>query len=735
MSAPERSPETASGRERSRGLLRGDWGPLDHRYAPARSWTTLAYPDDPCKTLVDEQGRLLYGFAAPDDDESALHRLSFRQVVAFRIRTSLPLESWSQSLEDAAIPRVRTVLTYPHAQLHLDALAHRSSGGERTDLVQWRILATKDDADVALWAQIQGAAGVRLALRSSAPATRLPLQEPGPGVATELWFAPQPVLPAPAFDFGPAGGAVTEPVTLARGESVEGTVGLLLGSDGGSDIGNDFAVSAAQHRRFWSGHGSGQRSMSLPDPGIQRFVTAAARTIHQLREVKDGVPQYQPGPSIYRGFWVLDGHFLLEAERYLGNDDAARRGLEALRSSLDTETGVVQVLPGHLKEPAVAVATLVRQAELGMELDELDRWWPTIQRTIDHLESLIVSDLSRPITPPAVGDGGLGGLREEYTSVLWWLAGIRAGLRGAGYLGRPTDRLGSLYAALRARALAWAERDAVLTDDGVRFWPMLRPGQGEHPFRPTVDAPLTPWARVTPLTSTYALAQSIYPGEVFGPEERVVTDLLALLASRDGEQGIPSGSGFLPHRALWTYAAPMYAQVALYAGDGHRAVRYLESFCNHASPTFAWREEQSLSTSEVGLQVGDMPHGWAAAELIRLLRHMVVLERGDELEILPGIPAAWFSSGERLHLERSPTRFGRVTVDLSYRSDDDWRLRLEVPSGGPATLARCRVHLPSEGTAQSPVRVDGIPHPGTYLDVAPGSHIVIQRGPYEATSV
>ena len=39
--------------------------------------------------------------------------------------------------------------------------------------------------------------------------------------------------------------------------------------------------------------------------------------------MKNGRLNFQVGPTVYRGLWVVDGHFLLEAARYLGYDAEA----------------------------------------------------------------------------------------------------------------------------------------------------------------------------------------------------------------------------------------------------------------------------------------------------------------------------------------------------------------------------------------------------------------------------
>jgi hypothetical protein len=58
------------------------------------------------------------------------------------------------------------------------------------------------------------------------------------------------------------------------------------------------------------------------------------------------------------------------------------------------------------------------------------------------------------------------------------------------------------------------------------------------------------------------------------------------------------------------------------------------------------------------------PHAWCSAEIVALLRNMLVRERGDGVQLLGAISPAWAGGGRRLALRDAPTRFGSVTVTL-----------------------------------------------------------------------
>ena len=174
---------------------------------------------------------------------------------------------------------------------------------------------------------------------------------------------------------------------------------------------------------------------------------------------------------------------------------------------------------------------------------------------------------------------------------------------------------------------------------------------------PTYPGAPEPWNRLNPGSATWALAQTIYPGEVFAPDDPLVRDFCHLLDLIDNEQGIPAETGWLPYRAVWSYSASFYAHVWLYVGRPDKAIDYLYAFANHAAPTRVWREEQSLRDTHHGQLFGDMPHNWASVEFIRLVRHALVFERGDVLELLPALPPEWLTPDRPLRLEDTPTPF------------------------------------------------------------------------------
>ena len=200
-----------------------------------------------------------------------------------------------------------------------------------------------------------------------------------------------------------------------------------------------------------------------------------------------------------------------------------------------------------------------------------------------------------------------------------------------------------------------------------------------------------PWLRPRPQTAQWALSHAIFPGLVFDKDDPIVRGHITLLQAST-QEGVPAETGWLWHESIWNYNASFAAHVYLWAGLQDWADRTFRGFLNHASPLYCWREEQSLQQALVGQDWGDMPHNWASAECVRYLRHMLLLEDGQSMRLLEGV-APSLGYGEPFRLEQSPTRFGRVTMQLEpLNKKEGWKLDFSLVPGQEAE----KVELPAE---------------------------------------
>lgn len=449
--------------------------------------------------------------------------------------------------------------------------------------------------------------------------------------------------------------------------------------------------------RYWQRLSLPYDRVVVPDAAVQAQLEAAIRNIYQAREIKQDLPAFQVGPTCYRGLWVVDGAFLLEAVTYLGRADEARAGIRYLLGFQRPEGGIM-LIDGHWKETGIALWAVTRHARLTGDKAWLRQLWPKVEAAVAYIKQL----RQRPakgapnegLIPDGFSDGGLADQVPEYTNVYWSLVGLKAAVEAAQWLGL-TDQASSwqreyddFYATFRRAA----ERDMKTDPHGHRYLP-IRMSRGEG---------------IPPQKAQWAFLHAVFPGKLFGPEDPLVRGNLSMLEAVEC-QGLVHDTGWLKN-GLWTYFGSFYAHAWLWLGQGQKAARTLYALGNHASPLLCWREEQ-MPLGQGEAVVGDMPHNWASAEFIRLVRHCLVLERGAELHLFEGLPAAWVRPGAVIQLKEVATEFGPVSVELRVsQGGRAAELNLRPPARNPAQ--KIVVHLAGwsgqtgrlELSAQRPVR-------------------------------
>jgi hypothetical protein len=657
---------------------------VNFRFAPADFQSTICFPDDPDKTVIGKRGDLRYDFAA--DIFAGIDQ--FATIVEFTL-AGMGQETWrDQSMENPGIPIVHTRLDRPAASLELIAFATRREGEGRVDNVLMEIRPKSGEVIAAPLVRIRSCGKYRLGANSGGVSNIYREGEETP------WMI---CIPQNSSEGGDLTWRLEEggyEVILGHGAaSADQPLRMLFrmpqkGSTGTPDSAIAPEKLLDEVRNWWRNwHAFGDRvDWSLP--GVSGdFLISCARNIQQAREVKDGMLVFEVGPTVYRGMWIVDGNFLLEAARYLGYDEAADKGLLS-EWNHQVASGQIIAAAGkeHWKDTAIAVFTLVRACELRQDWSLLRELAPKVGHAIDFL--IWLRDEARKgdspngkygILAPGFPDGGIGGVRYDFTNTLWALAGLRAVARANDSL-RLADlkRAAGFYQEL-LEAFQRAARDQMVTDPrGFRYLPMLMredPAMHENA-----------WDRPRPQTAQWALSHTIFPGEVFSKDDPVVRGHIALMQACTQED-IPAETGWLHHEGVWNYNAPFVAEVYLWAGLRDWAHRTFLGYLNHASPLHAWREEQPLQKALIGMLWGDMPHNWASAECIRYLRHRLVLEDGRKLRLLEGMMPPDLRERQPYTLTETPTRFGRISLTLEPFGSRGWKLHfVRIGVGVPETV-------------------------------------------------
>lgn len=488
-----------------------------------------------------------------------------------------------------------------------------------------------------------------------------------------------------------------EALTVPAGKSA---TFFVLFSGGGAIVVEPSSIKPALASRdravaYWKKAPLPLGRVQVPDAGIQALVDSSIRNIWQAREIKNGLPAFQVGPTCYRGLWIVDGAFLLESAAMVGAGREARNGV-AYELTFQKPDGRIEVMQNFSKENGIVLWTCVRHAQLTQDKAWLESIWPKLEGVAGHIKTLrrrtLENDtpLDDGLVPAGFPDGGIGGVHLEYTNPYWNLTGLKAFIQAAHWLGKPEEAATwqKEYDDFMAAFRQAARRDLAKDPHGNAYVPIImgEPGQKELPQR-----------------AQWAFCHAVYPGQIFAKDDPLVAGTMAMLEATERE-GMVYGTGWDP-TGIWNYFASFYGHAWLWQGNGRKAAQILYAFANHASPTGVWREEQSL-IGEKFKKVGDMPHNWASAEFIRLTIHLLALDRGDELHLLEGFPREWAGPGMVTRLRGVATPFG--PLDMTVQADKKGQtVKLSVKP----LAANCKaliVHLPDGSTRQISPRQGGV---------------------------
>jgi hypothetical protein len=392
--------------------------------------------------------------------------------------------------------------------------------------------------------------------------------------------------------------------------------------------------------------------IQLPDSGMQELLTSAIRNVYQAREIKEGIPAFQVGPTFYRGTWAVDGPFFMEAMTYLGQEDDVRAAIEGIFKVGETQGDRGE---SFAKQAGLRIWMVYRHAQLTGDQQWLEKNWSWIENEVANMKRYRANSYKdgNPLTdgllPMGNADGGIGGIYAEYTNTYWVLSGLNYAIRAAELLEK------------EGQAREWQ----IFYDDFYQVFNKARErdkkmDQYGNPYVPVFMGHNT----LNPTTGQWAFMHSVFPGKIYDIDDSLMIGTLAMLDSTLVE-GLILGTGWLP-KGLWTYSASFQAHALLWNGHGYRVPQMLYDFANHASPLLCWSEEQHpVDYQGDYLAHGDMPHNWASVDFVRLLRHSLVLERGNELHFFEGLPTEWLFPGMITKLEDIATTHGVVSLELN----------------------------------------------------------------------
>ena len=433
----------------------------------------------------------------------------------------------------------------------------------------------------------------------------------------------------------------------------------------------DLQAERGRAQQFWEKDARlPQGRIHVPDRGLQNLLEANIRNMYQIREAVDGGLQFQPGPSVYRGLWMHDLVYMVEAAVFLGDLEGARIVVEDVLR-LQRSDGQIQVSSPHVmyRETPLLIYLMCCYARLTLDPGWLNQHWVNVARGVAWIEDArrqTFADSNASfygLMPPSFTDGGIHGVNPEYSSVYWSLIAIQHAIDAALWLGRTSE------------ARQWQ----TLSDDFMRSFRRAydrdkRQDAHGHWYLPMRVADTS--KTEVPQRGQWAPLEALFRGGFLGIRDELVTGTLAVLED-SLKEGLTVNTGWLQN-GVWPYFDALRGMAQLWCGNRDQAAGALYAFANHASSLGTWVEEQH--PQDIGSRTaGDASNACASAFYIVLLRRMLVLERGRQMELLAGVPPQWLAPQAKIALDRVPTELGPLSLRVQIAEDGRTGLILISP--------------------------------------------------------
>ncbi len=518
----------------------------------------------------------------------------------------------------------------------------------------------------------------------------------------------------PCAPAGDAAAASAYPVRLQPGESFKLSLGFP--SERGAPFPSSEADGGVEDtRRIWQ-TAVGAESVVVPDQTIMNAYRASLGYL--LLALSPKGPR--PGPLEHAKVWVRDAAFIGEALLSAGQIARVEEYLPKLFEHQATDGRIPAIIgpngPEQVDEwdaQGQAIFLVGDIYQYHKDLSFLQKWEPRVKLAAEFLRSLREQTKADPpatrgLLPPSRSAEDLGPEDwHHYWDDFWAVAGLDEAAFIESELGHPEDANWMRAEAQELRQAIRASVDSVMGTN-----PDYIPGAPE-------DMTSSAMARGTSV--------SLYPDEVFPWDDPLIVRSFEAYYAK---WIAPNGGGY-SHLwgQWWPYGGLGLARDYLRLGRPDIVHQILGWTLSHQTlpGTYAWAEQ--VNPTDGAISGGDMPHAWAAASYVTLIREMLAVRHGDELELFSGVPASWLDKGKVVGVKSAPTEFGSLTALIESNLDTSgpaWKGTLTLTIEGSAQPAGgFSWKLP-----QSPQWIEGPPGAGIRDGrlTVPGSGGVVRLG-------
>ncbi|MFP4473942.1 MAG: hypothetical protein ACLFOY_00185 [Desulfatibacillaceae bacterium] len=422
--------------------------------------------------------------------------------------------------------------------------------------------------------------------------------------------------------------------------------------------------TAVASPRTWEHAMEGVARLEVPDDRFA-FVYDAARHNLALLSAGDTVP----GTYTYRRFWFRDACIMVHCMLLANMTAGAQRQIDSFfrRQKRD---GYFESQEGEWDSNGQVLWVAGRYAELaGVTVPP--HWLDGLRKGAAWIEAKRVPDPSdervKGLLPPGFSAEHFGPNDNYYWDDFWAVAGLRQAARTVGEHNLRKDR---------ENFLKWADDLERSIYKSIATIPPER-GHGGIPASPRrrMDA------------GAIGCLVADYPLHLVPPREERITNTARFLL----DHCFYKGAFFqdMTHSGLNAYLTLAVAQTLLRNGDP-RSRDLVRTVVGIASPTGQWPEAIHPRTG--GGCMGDGQHGWAAAEMVAMVRNMFVREEGQTLILGSGVLPEWIEkTGQKASFGPTPTPYGPVSVSFTAKGDG---IEAVVDANWRDAAPRCEFRLP-----------------------------------------
>jgi len=551
------------------------------------------------------------------------------------------------------------------------------------------------------------------------------------GEVVSLWSGGVPSEAAAADDpDGRASGSLAWDLRLGPGASRDVELAVPLArtakdrAPADAEAPDDFDSRLREAAAAWTER-VGRVRLSLP-PTYARFAKTAAANLAWILVDRDG-PALQPGTRAYARSWIRDGALMSEALLRLGHAEEAGEFL-AWYAPYQFESGAVPCCVDRLGADPVPehdshgelIYLAGRYFDFTHDRTALEAVWPRVAAAADHLDALRAQRRTAEyrsgarsiffgLLPESISHEGYSDHPvHSYWDDFWAIRGLADAARLARVLGRGAEAERFAASSREMQSDVGASLSRVMAERGIDFIP----GSAD-----LADFDATSTTVALDPCGQRALLPEPALRRTF---EKYWERFQSRRAARTAD-----GADYTPYE--WRIVGSLVR-----LGWRERAGELAEFFLGDRRPE-SWSQWAEVVWPRVREPkfIGDMPHGWVAADFLRSFLDLFAYERDadDALVVGAGVPAGWMREGDGVAISGLRTRWGALDLAMSAKGESAGAAEVRVRLGGTAAPpGGFAIPWPLEGERVS-ASVDGRPVPaGAEIPVRRLPAVVVLKG-------